>query len=229
MGRFAFVLEDRVERHREEAARHRDADQVHENAPASRRAQEDRHARQFCDRRTTGAGHVQVPGEERHRGGSDGHVTRAHLAVQQPLGHNRSDADTYGEEREHHRHDLLVREEHVFGKRRQARHDGRAEQPEPGHGEDRQHQRRARRHVTDDGDCVAHQARTRPIGNRGWRRRDLTRGEPACERSDNAAPAHDEGSFGEQDHAATEDRAQQDREECARFDQGVAGDQFVLA
>ena len=42
MRRLAFVLQDRVERHGEETARHRDADQVDENAPASVRAQEDR-------------------------------------------------------------------------------------------------------------------------------------------------------------------------------------------
>ena len=47
MRRLAFVLQDRVERHGEEAARHRDADQVDENAPASLRAQEGRHSRQF--------------------------------------------------------------------------------------------------------------------------------------------------------------------------------------
>ena len=49
MRRLAFVLQDRVERHGEETARHRDADQVDENAPASLRAQEGRYSRQFRD------------------------------------------------------------------------------------------------------------------------------------------------------------------------------------
>ena len=229
MRRLAFVLQDRVERHREETARHRDADQVHENAPASLRAQEDRYGRKFCDRRAASAGRVQIPGEERHRGGGDRHVARAHLAVQQPLGDNRADADADGEERQHHRHDLLVREEHVFGKRRQSRHHGGAKQPEPGHREDWQQQRRTRRHVTDDGDRVAQQARARRIGSRGWRRRDLTRGKPTEERTDDAAAAHDERPFGEQDHASAKDRAEQDREERAGLDERVARDQFVVA
>ncbi len=78
--------------------------------------------------------------------------------------------------------------------------------------------------MTDDGDRVAEQARTRRIGSGGWRRRDLTRGEPAQERTDNAAAADDERPFGEQDDAAAKDRAQQDREECARLDERVARD-----
>ena len=83
--------------------------------------------------------------------------------------------------------------------------------------------------MTDDGDRVAQQARARRIGSRGWRRRDLTRGKPTQERTDNAAAAHDERPFGEQDHTSTKDRAQQDREECARLDERVARDQFVFA
>ena len=35
--------------------------------------------------------------------------------------------------------------------------------------------------------------------------------------------------FGEQDHTSTKDRAQQDREERARLDERVAGDQLVFA
>ena len=74
---------------------------------------------------------VQIPGKERHCCGSDRHEARAHLAVQQPLGDDRADADAHREERQHHRHHLLVREEHVLGKRRQPRHHGGAKQPEP--------------------------------------------------------------------------------------------------
>ena len=171
---------------------------------------------------------MQIRGEERHRCGSDRDEARAHFTVQQPLGDDRADADPDSEERQHHRHHLLVREKHVFGKRRQSRDHGRAKQPEPGHREDRKQQRRTRRHVADDGDRVAQQARARRIGSRGWRRRDLTCRNPAEERTDNAAAADDESPLGEQDHASTKDRAEEDCEECARLDERVARDEFVL-
>ena len=153
--RLAFVLQDRVERHREETARHRHANEIHDNPPASRRAQEDGYGRQFRDCRAASARRVEVPGEERHRGGGDGHEARADFAVQEPLGQNRSDADADREERQHHRHDLLVRAEHVLGKGGQSRDHGGAKQPEPGHREDRQEQGWTRRHVADDRDRVA--------------------------------------------------------------------------
>ena len=82
--------------------------------------------------------------------------------------------------------------------------------------------------MTDDGDRVAQQARARRIGSRGWRRRDLTSSNPTQERTDNTAAADDEGPLGEQDHTSTKNRAEKDREKCARLDERVAGDQFVL-
>ena len=82
--------------------------------------------------------------------------------------------------------------------------------------------------MTDDGDRVAQQARARRIGCRGWRRRDLTRGNPAQERTDNAAAADDESPLGEQDHTATKDRAEEDCEKCARLDERIARDQFIF-
>ena len=227
--RFAFVLQDRVERHREETAGHRHANEVHDNPPASGRAQEDGYGRQLRDCRAANARCVEVPGEEGHRGGGDGHEARADFAVQEPLGQDRSEADTDREERQHHRHDLLVRGEHVLGKGGESRDHGGAKQPEPGHREDRQKQGWPRRHVADDGDRVSQQAWARSIGC-GWGSRgNLTRGQPAQYRTDNAEAADDERALGEEDHTAAEDGAEQDGQECAGLDEGVARDQFVVA
>ena len=227
--RFAFVLQDRVERHREETACHRHPDEIHDNPPASGRAQEEGYGRQLRDCRAANARRVEVPGEERHRGGGDGHEARADFAVQEPLGQNRSEADADREERQHHRHDLLVRDEHVLGKGRQSRDHGGAEQPEPGHREDRQQQGWARRHVPDDGDRVREQAGVRSIACGWWSRGDLTRRQPAQHRTDNAAAADDERALGEENHTSAEDGAEQDGQERTGLDEGVARDQFVVA
>ena len=207
----------------------RDAKEIHEDPPASVGAQERRDGRKVCDRRASRAGRVQIPREERHGGGRDRHVTRAHFAVEQALGDDRADADANGKERQHHRHHLLVREKNVFGERRQSGHDGGAKEPEPRHRENRQQQRRTRRHVPDDGDRVAQKAGPRRIERGGRRRRDLARRKPAEESAEDAATADDERTVAEEDHAAAENRPQEDRQERSCLDEGIAGDQFIVA
>ena len=87
MRRLAFVLQDRVERHGEETARHRDADEIRENAPASR-ASAGRPIRSQVRRPTGGQRWPRCRSSAKNAiaGAGDRHVARAHLAVQQPLG-----------------------------------------------------------------------------------------------------------------------------------------------
>ena len=161
MRRFALVLQDGVERVRKESAGDRQANEIGEDVPASRLRKERRHVHQHAGHRTAAAGQMQVEREERHCQGGPWDMTRADLPVQQSLGQHRSQAHAHGEERQHHRHDPFVREEHVLGERRETRDDGRAEQPEPRDRENRQQERRPRRDVADDVDRVAQKPRAR--------------------------------------------------------------------
>ncbi len=157
-------------------------------------------------------------------------MTRADLAVQQSFGQHRSQAHADGEERQHHRHDLFVREEHVLGERRETGDDGRAEQPEPRDRENRQQERRPRRDVADDVDRVAQKPRARRISTGRRRRgRNLPCCEPADEGRRDAAATDDERAVADEHDAAAEDRAEQNRQERAGFDERVARNELVLA
>ena len=138
--RLALVLQHGVERHGEQPAGHRHA---HES-PSTRRlpgiwTNVSRPA-SAAPARAAGAGADggrtrRTPSRRRPR-----HEARAHLAVEQPLGQHRAEADTDGKERQHQRHHVLVGKQHVLGEHRQPRDDRRAEQPEPRERQDRQQQ-----------------------------------------------------------------------------------------
>ncbi len=224
------MLENRVERHGEQTAGHRDADQIDDDAPAAGSRQERAGVREIRGHQHARAGPMQIDREDRHRSSRRWNEAATHLSVQELLGKDRPGADADGKERQHHRHDLLVGEEHVLRKDRQARHDDEGEEPEPGGRENRQQELRPVRHMRDDIDRVVKQTDARRFARvRRRRGRDLPCGQPADDRADNANGADDQRAVVMQRDAATNDGSGEDREERARFDQRVSGDELMLA
>ena len=229
--RLALVLQHGVERHREQAAGHGDADEVGEDAPAARRPQERRDAGEAGVAGRPRAGGVQIDREERHRSAATGtkraltspcssrsasieprptptansasiSVTTCSLANSTSLANTGSPDTTVAPNSQNH-------EIASIG----SSSAGRA------------------RHVPDDGDRVVEQAAAAADRRRRRRRRrDQARARSSrSTRADDADAADDQRAVAEQHDAAAEDRAEQDREEGAGLDQRVAGDELVVA
>ncbi len=136
----AAALDDRVERHDEQAAADRDQGQIDKDAQPGKARQERDDAEQFASRRRNRrhAGQREVERKDRHAERRERHVAGADLALHQPPAQHRADPDPDRERGEEQGHDAGAGAQRLLRESRDLRQEHRADQPEPRGAEDRQ-------------------------------------------------------------------------------------------
>ena len=226
--RLGLALQDRVERHDEEAGGGGEQQQVDQDPPGAGRGQVAGQRQLGAEGREARAGEVEVEREDRHAERAEGHAAGGDLALQQALAEDRAERDADGEDGQEQGQDVLVAAQLGLHVARRLRQEDEADQPEPGDAEDRE----------EDGlllGGVAQQpyrlAEDVVVDLEPGRRRrnpgDRQAGQPAGRGDAQDQADHQVAAVAAQDGLGADDHAEEDGQGGAGLDHRVAGDQFL--
>jgi len=220
------LLDQGVERHGVQAAARREQQQVEQHAPAGQAVQ---HGGDGGQPVGVAHGQAEIAQEHRQADGGERHQPGRNLAPQQPRAQHGAGADAHGEEGQHEGEHRRVGVQVIPHQRRQLGQQGGAERPEPAQPQQRQPNRpmgtgspQQRRSLTRQ---VPAQAQAQRVGRRARHQRRA--GHPG--QSHGHPGGRDDGrAMLQPKQGAAGDRAGQNAEEGAGFDEAVAGHQLMF-
>ncbi len=227
----AARLHDGIERHDEQAAAHGDHHQRSEDPEVDRRRKEtlDADAGRRIGWRKVAHQVMQDEAEQRHAEGAERHVAGADLALEPAVAEQRADADADREGEQEQVHHRLVAAQQVLAEGRELREEHGAHRPEPGDPDDRAEHRDVALGMAQDRPGLAEDVGVELQVRCGRPRLRDEQAGAGADRGDRHQRSGDEvqAVLAVDQHPA-EHRAEEDRKERSRLDQGIAADQLVL-
>jgi hypothetical protein len=136
MARIATVLHECLQRHDEESPERADPDQVRDDAPRARRAQEGERPDWRRGRVDSVRGEEEVDPEDREADRAERDEPELDRPFRHPLAEEAPERDADREDSEEERHDALAPAEHLAREPGELREEERAVEPEPRDAED---------------------------------------------------------------------------------------------